>query len=949
MFHLQKQLNMKKNFLFLILTIVFSGAFAQLPVFKIHGRITYQETGAPVAGQPVVIAMDSPQNTGHLNKVITDANGEYTDTLLYSPEIDQSKILVSTFDCRGANVIGTGYVRPGKLEEVVNLSICGKTDTKCEAIFKFSPNPANPLGIAFYDGSRYLPGSGKVNYAWDFGDGSSSTDQNPVHTYASDGVYNVCLNISSADSLCNSSFCMPVKTGSQIPQPCSANFLWYSNDSSAATILFEVLPDQNSAGSYKWDFGDGTTASGPKVAHTFQSANTSFKVCLSGTWINADGTTCKSYECQEVYVYKPSPCENSFYYQADSTGLGFTFEGWTKDNAVTDWQWDFGDGTSAKGQKVWHIFTGKDSYYKVCLTTQSFTADGTSCLSTSCQEIFITVPSACSNHFEITSADNLTFTFTGKVDAADQAAEYYWDFGDGESAKGQQVTHTFRGTKAELYYNVCLTTLAKTTDSLGNSECKSISCQFVFPGNNMQCQAAMSAIPDSSGFNFRFENLSKGNPSFVSWDFGDGIQSNEPNPVHTYTKPGIYTACLFVSDTLNNCWDNTCQEIWVNMIQNGCKASFNAYQAENAAGITYSFMNTSSPGYSNQFWTFGDGSVSYEQNPVHTFAAPGKYNVCLTVWNTADSCKDVFCMDVFYGQNTGYNRVPGTVIAGNSPAEKSMVWLISADNSYYDQAITDTAGNFYFKNVPDGSYYLYAMLTPGSADFFKYMPTYFPNSLTWFNAETIRSEYLNSWYMIQLVPSVYAPEKQGPATISGFINWEGRIKSPGSIPASNVEVVLFNQAGDPVAYAFTDSNGYFEFKNLQYGNYSIHAEMTGKSTATADINLTENESKVNINFAMNDEAIIAMGIDKSKNPAIVAGNPYPNPVVDILNIQVNHSVSKAAEIEIIDMQGRVIQAVKPFVVNNSLLQVETGNLSKGIYMLRIKAPGYQDVVRRFIK
>jgi hypothetical protein len=288
-------------------------------------------------------------------------------------------------------------------------------------------------------------------------------------------------------------------------------------------------------------------------------------------------------------------------------------------------------------------------------------------------------------------------------------------------------------------------------------------------------------------------------------------------------------------------------------------------------------------------------------------------------------------------------------MAGNNPASKGLVWLIGADNSYYDQAITDSAGNYSFSKVPDGDYYVYAMLTPGSDGFFKYMPTYYPNSLSWFNATIVKAGEPEAWYPIQLVSSVMEPGTNGTATISGFINWEGQIKSPISIPAANVEIVLFNHANEPVAYTFTDSKGYYEFNNLELGNYSLHAEMAGKTTATADINLTENESLVNINFAMNAEAIITLGISNNNKPGILAGNPYPNPANDFLNIRLNLPLSKSAEIEIIDMQGRVIHAGKTLLQSNNLLQVETGNLSKGIYMLRINITGYQPVIRRFAK
>jgi len=463
------------------------------------------------------------------------------------------------------------------------------------------------------------------------------------------------------------------------------------------------------------------------------------------------------------------------------------------------------------------------------------------------------------------------------------------------------------------------------------------------------CQAAMNAIPDSSGNSYRFENLSKGNPSLISWDFGDGMQSNQANPVHTYAKPGIYTACLFISDTINNCWDNTCQEVWVNMIQPGCKASFYAVQAENAAGNSYSFINTSSPGFTNYFWSFGDGSVSDEANPVHSFAAPGVYNVCLTSWDAKGNCKDVYCQDIFYGKNTGDYKISGIVMAGEKLANHGFVWLVGADNTYNDQALLDSAGNYNFNKVPAGAYYIYTMLTPGAAGFFTYMPTYYPNSLTWFDATVIHAGEPNAWYPIRLVPVAYPPNGQGTAVISGYINWEGQIKSPGSIPAAQVEVVLYNNTGKPVAYTFTDSKGYFEFNDLEFGNYTIHAEMTGKTTATAEINLSENESIVNINFAMNAEAIILLGTENRSKPQLVAGNPYPNPAGDFINLNVNILTSRHVETEITDMQGRVVKTAATMVQNNKLLQISTTGLNKGVYMLRIKTAGYQPVIRKFIK
>lgn len=78
-----------------------------------------------------------------------------------------------------------------------------------------------------------------------------------------------------------------------------------------------------------------------------------------------------------------------------------------------------------------------------------------------------------------------------------------------------------------------------------NDTCVGYSCQPIFPGGGGgYCEAVMSAIPDSTGYTYSFADLSQGEHAFTFWDFGDGQQSTEVNPVHTYTVPGIYWAAV---------------------------------------------------------------------------------------------------------------------------------------------------------------------------------------------------------------------------------------------------------------------------------------------------------------------------------------------------------------------------------------------------------------------
>ena len=173
---------------------------------------------------------------------------------------------------------------------------------------------------------------------------------------------------------------------------------------------------------------------------------------------------------------------------------------------------------------------------------------------------------------------------------------------------------------------------------------------------------------------------------------------------------------------------------------------------------------------------------------------------------------------------------------------------------------------------------------------------------------------------------------------------------PGSNPAANVEVVLSNSSGNPIAYTFTDSEGTYVFDHLPYGNYSVQAEMTGRSTEPVVVNLTENSVKANINFVVNEAAINIVGITEPVKSTLLAGNLYPNPVGEILNLKLNASVSGTVVVDIIDVQSRIIHSESISLSGgNNLISIPTGKLTKGIYLLSVKSKGHNPVQRKFIK
>jgi uncharacterized protein (TIGR02145 family) len=142
-----------------------------------------------------------------------------------------------------------------------------------------------------------------------------------------------------------------------------------------------------------------------------------------------------------------------------------------------------------------------------------------------------------------------------------------------------------------------------------------------------------------------FTNLSIGNPTSWSWDFGDGTSSTLKNPPpHNYTKDGSYTVTLTIFNSQNNCVSTITKKITAGL-EILCQADFD-FVINSTTGLT-GFISTS-VGATGYYWDFGGGKYSTESNPEFTFTKAGFYPVCLTIWNDSTGCQSVSCKDILF-------------------------------------------------------------------------------------------------------------------------------------------------------------------------------------------------------------------------------------------------------------------------------------------------------------
>jgi PKD repeat protein len=201
------------------------------------------------------------------------------------------------------------------------------------------------------------------SYFWDFGDGNSSTAEQPVHTYSTPGTYMVCFTVTN---VCGTdSMCMPVQA--TCPQPTAA---W----THTTNLLTANFTDATLASviSWDWDFGDGNSSSLQNPSHTYTAAGT-YYVCLTITDSCGPDTHCDSVAVCEVPVAQ---------FSAVNSGPGIA-DFTDQSTGATSWAWTFGDGATSNLQNPSHTYLNTGTYL-VCLTVTN--ACGTD---SSCQNVFV--------------------------------------------------------------------------------------------------------------------------------------------------------------------------------------------------------------------------------------------------------------------------------------------------------------------------------------------------------------------------------------------------------------------------------------------------------------------------------------------------------------------------------------------------------------------------------
>lgn len=475
----------------------------------------------------------------------------------------------------------------------------------------FSASPLSgtaPLTVQFTDSSTGNP----TTWNWDFGDGSSSTKQNPSHIYTTAGTYSVTLtaaNDAVSDKITKSDY---ITAGSGP----TASFTASTTEGEAPLTVKFTDSSTGDPTKWSWNFGDGNTSSSQSPSHTYYGAGT-YTVNLTVT--NSYGSDTASSSIHTSSITAPV-ADFSTNVTSGAVPLSVKFIDLST-NGPTAWEWDFNsDGTiDSTLQNPTYVYTSQGTY-SVTLKAINGTATGSKTKSN-----LITVGDSLLASFTFSPQEGnapLTVQFTDT--SSGNASSWLWDFGDGNTSTSHNPSHTYFSA---ANYTVKLT----ATNSLGTSVSAPsyvIVSYLAPPVPDFTSNVTAGQAP----LTVQFTDISTGGPTAWEWDFNsDGTtDSTEQNPVHQFTTDGFYTVTLRAGN--GTAWGNITKSDYI-MVGDGVHSSFTVSTRTGDAPLTVQFTDTSTGNVSSWFWDFGDNNTATDQNPSHEYSDPGSYSVTLNVSN----------------------------------------------------------------------------------------------------------------------------------------------------------------------------------------------------------------------------------------------------------------------------------------------------------------------------
>lgn len=371
-----------------------------------------------------------------------------------------------------------------------------------------------------------------ATFQWDFGDGNTSTEENPEHIYAKEGEYIINFQIEMAG-------CLVEKTDTITVNPGPLVDFNYNDDCFGQVVNFENSSTGEFLQSFQWDFGDGTQSTQTSPNHRYDSAGT-YKVQLTALTSNGCDYTFE----QEVIVHPVATVAFEAEVGCANQPIQFNEQVALQQSNITDYLWDFGVSgtTSDVSTEANPEFTFPSAgTYEVSL--QVTTADG--CTTSGTQTVSVNALPQPAFRYEDNCLNN-AILFSPEI--TENIVAHFWELQNvaGEvvfTAQSENFSYTFENAGTyQLRYrqqneNLCSNSITETIEILP------------LPEPEFQVGSICANEP------IFLENLTdlKGNTlKSYSWSINEAVVSTDFRPQYTFEESGDYQIALQV-ETQNGC------------------------------------------------------------------------------------------------------------------------------------------------------------------------------------------------------------------------------------------------------------------------------------------------------------------------------------------------------------------------------------------------------------
>jgi len=508
--------------------------------------------------------------------------------------------------------------------------------------------------IQFTDGS-----AGTITkYIWDFRDGDSSLEQNPLHHFRDTGTFFVRLTVFNGS--CFNTFQTPAQIHVQ-PPIARYSFFFACFFNLDRIFLDRSIVDPTLGNlSWNWDFGDGTTSTqqNPGV-HSFPAPGnyTVKETVTNGACTDVTAGTIQVIGQAPVFTYSPSPTD--FCRTHGSVRFNATH---FDPSIVTNFSWDFGDGGRFGGPDsvILHTYSVA-GIYTVIMTATDIQGCHTQYSQTITVKLYGPYVGFTIQQGGQCKGATVNFTDATTTDGIHPITTYIWSYGDGVTDTVAAPATTFQHV-----YNTGDSFSVKliVVDSYGCSDSLTRT-QAVLIGDP-RAKFAMSDSIRCTNNNVGFSNLSTGNIVTYAWNFGDGATSSLASPSHKYIVQDTFRVKLKVTDKLG-CQDSTVASTLLQIANP--KASFILTDTfASCPPLLIQPQNTSTYARSVS-WNFGDGNISNIVNPSHFYTQGGNNRVVLVAQGFGQ-CSDSAIVHVVLNGPTGH--LTYIAQAGCSPVNASI-------------------------------------------------------------------------------------------------------------------------------------------------------------------------------------------------------------------------------------------------------------------------------------